>query len=205
MPQDLNVPADRPDDGSPVRSTRPRSRVSARIAAIAGLSMAVIMGVVAPAVAGPSPAQAGGFAQCFNDAIGRATAEAGRLPLSQRADYIRREVDAARARCGTLLPTPTPTPTPTPSPTTSTTTTSPGRYEITVTGVIGPGTQTLEANCRTGDRLVSYRYEIGSPTGSNRSRSVSVSTTGQGAKVTYTVTGTVANPQTSLTIVCRSA
>jgi hypothetical protein len=67
------------------------------------------------------------------------------------------------------------------------------------------GSQTLEANCRTGDRLVSYRYQVGDPTGSNTSRSVDVRSNGGGVTLTYEVVGTVADPKTSLTIACRSA
>lgn len=55
MPQDPDVAASRPDAENPTGNERPRIRVSARVAAVAGLSMAVIMGVVAPAVAGPAP------------------------------------------------------------------------------------------------------------------------------------------------------
>lgn len=164
MPDILNVPADRPDDESPTRTKRPRIRVSARVAAVAGLSAAVIMGVVAPAVGA----------------------------------YIRAQVALARARCGGIL-------TITTTPSTTTSTTAPGRYEITVTGVIGVGPQTLETSCRTGDRLVSYRYEVGRPTGGSTSRSVNVESNGRGVRLTYQVVGTVAGPVTSPTIVCRSA
>ena len=79
-------------------------------------------------------------------------------------------------------------------------------YNVVDTDVIVSGQErTLEANCRAGDRLVSYSYEVASPTGSNTSRSVNVSTTGTGARVTYRVVGTVANPTATLTVVCRAA
>ena len=231
MTRDLNDPTDQPGDGRPAGGDRPRRRVSARVAAVVGLSTAVLMGLlgaVAPALAGPSPSQTGSFNDCLNEAIARITAQGARLPAEQRSAYISTEVAAARTRCGAILssavaptttatstrtattttsPTSTTTttsPTSTTTTTTSTTTTSPGRYEVTVTGVVGTGPQTLEANCRTGDQLVTYRYVVGNPTESNASRRVNVSTNGRGVRLTYEVTGTVADPRTSLTAVCRT-
>ncbi|MDT7578983.1 MAG: hypothetical protein QOK35_247, partial [Pseudonocardiales bacterium] len=74
MSRDLTEPADRPDCGSPARSRRPRMRVSARVGAIAGLSMAAIMAVVALSLAAPPPARADSFSDCINEAITRISA-----------------------------------------------------------------------------------------------------------------------------------
>jgi len=216
VPENLNVPAVRPDDENPTTKKRPRIRVSARVAAVAGLSMAVIMGVVAPAVAGPVPAQGGSFSDCVNQAITRISAEAARLPADQRSAYITAQVAIARTQCGAILTsTTTPTTTTTTSTTTTTTTTTspstttsttaPGRYEITVFGVVGTGSQTLEANCRSGDRQTGYRYQVPNPTGSTTSRTVNVESSSRGVRLTYEVVGTVANPRTSLTVTCRSS
>jgi hypothetical protein len=125
-------------------------------------------------------------------------------------------VDAARVRCGTLVPGATTTTTTTTTSTTTTTTTAPptstttppsgSTYNVVDTDVIVSGQErTLEANCRAGDRLVSYSYDVASPTGSNTSRSVNVSSSGTGARVTYRVVGTVTNPTATLTVVCRAA
>ena len=223
MPENQDSSADRPDDENPTRKKRPRIRMSARIAAVAGLSTAVIMGVVAPAGAGPVPAQSGSFNDCVNAAIVRISAEAAALPAAQRGAFISAQVALARTQCGAIITgttTPTTT-TPTTTTTTSTTTTpttttpttpppttvttAPGRYEITVFGLVGTGSQTITANCRTGDRLVSVRSQVPRPTGSTTSRSVNTESSGTGARLTYEVVGQVANPQVSLTIVCRSA
>ena len=183
-------------------------RPSARIVAVAGLVVVTFMGLVASALAAPSPAQTGSVTACVNEAVDRITAEAVRLPASERSAYIQREVAAARERCRALVVATT-TPTTTTSTTTTTTTTTPttpppsGTYEVTATGVIGPGRRTLEANCRTGDRVVSYRYSIAYPTGSNTFRSVNESSTNTGVRVVYEVRGTVTDRTTSLTVVCR--
>ena len=73
-----------------------------------------------------------------------------------------------------------------------------------MTGVIGVGRQTLRAECRAGDRLVSYDYVVGNPTGSNTSRNVSVSSNNRGVTLTYEGRGVVADPTTSLTVRCRT-
>lgn len=71
MSQDLNSSADRPDCGVPTRSRRPRTWVSARVAAVAGLSAAMAVGVVAPAAAAPSPAQTSGrYERTVNGVVG---------------------------------------------------------------------------------------------------------------------------------------
>jgi hypothetical protein len=69
--------------------------------------------------------------------------------------------------------------------------------------VIGTGPQTLEASCDPGDQVVSYRYQVGNPTGPAASRRVGVSSTGRTVRLNYEVVGTVADPKTSLTVVCR--
>lgn len=92
----------------------------------------------------------------------------------------------ARTQCGAILTTtptttpPTSTATTTPPPPPTTVTTAPERYEITAFGAVGTGSQTLEANCRTGDRLVSYRSQVPRPTGSTTSRSVNAESNGRG-------------------------
>src|SRR5438105_435252 len=80
-----------------------------------------------------------------------------------------------RLGCGGLIPgatwtTTTTSTTSTTSPT-STTTPPPGStYNVVDTDLIVSGQErTLEANCRAGDRLVSYTYDVASPTGSNTS------------------------------------
>ena len=63
---------------------------------------------------------------------------------------------------------------------------------------------TLRAECRAGDQLVSYDYVVGTPTGSNTSRTVSVSSNNRSVTLTYDVRGVVADPTTSLTVRCRT-
>jgi hypothetical protein len=209
--------------------------VTARLAAVAGLSATVAVAVVGIAVAAPAPADR--VRDCVDQAVAEATARAVTLPAAERDAYLRSAVEAARTRCAALAtsttsptttttsPTTTTTTTTTTSPTTTTTTTSPtrtttttttsttsstttpaprpARYEVVATGVIGTGPQTLEASCDPGDQVVSYRYQVGNPTGPAASRRVGVSSTGRTVRLNYEVVGTVADPKTSLTVVCR--
>ena len=226
MPRELDDPTDRPHRGHPGRTAPSRRRVTARLAAVAGLSATVAVAVVGIAVAAPAPADR--VRDCVDQAVAEATARAVTLPAAERDAYLRSAVEAARTRCAALAttttsPTTTTTTSPTPtttttSPTTTTTTTTtssttpttttppaprPARYEVVATGVIGTGPQTLEASCDPGDQVVSYRYQVGNPTGPAASRRVGVSSTGRTVRLNYEVVGTVADPKTSLTVVCR--
>ena len=222
MPRELDDPTDRPRRGHPGRTAPSRRRVTARLAAVAGLSATVAVAVVGIAVAAPAPADR--VRDCVDQAAADAAARAVTLPAAERDAYLRSAVEAARTRCAALATSTTSsTTTTTTSPTTTTTTTSPtttttsstttttttppaprpARYEVVATGVIGTGPQTLEASCDPGDQVVSYRYQVGNPTGPAASRRVGVSSTGRTVRLNYEVVGTVADPKTSLTVVCR--
>jgi hypothetical protein len=184
-------------------------RLSARVGALAGLSMAAIMAVVALSLAAPPPARADSFSDCINEAITRISATAATLPANQRSAYLATEIRAAQQRCGAaLVGTTTPT---TSTTTTTTTTTSPtpppgSTYDVVDTEPVVSGQErTLEATCRAGDRLVRYIYDVPSATGSNTSRTVNASSSGTGARVTFRVVGTVTSPTATLTVTCRAA
>ena len=157
--------------------------------------MAAITAVVGLSLAAPAPARADTFTDCINEAITRISATAATLPADQRSAYLATEIKAAQTRCGAALVG------------TTTTTPPPGStYDVNDSEPVVSGQQrTLEANCRPGDRLVRYTYDVPSTTGSNTSRSVTASSSGTGARVTFRVVGTVTSPTATLTVTCRAA